>query len=167
MHHSTYGGYYYILSSLIVSIMFCLFILFNEYFIVKPTIINTNIIAIIIDFSGNIYPKSSPFAIPLYIQYEPIKPSGIPINRDFNPYKMLSNLIILLNSFVVIPTDFKFANSLLLNIIFVVIVLNIFVTPIKVITAINPYKNIEINKIIFLFSSTYLDILFIYSFEHK
>ena len=61
---------------------------------------------------------------------------------------MLSNLIILLNSFFVIPIDFNMANSFFLKFIFVVIVLNMFVIPINVITAINPYKNIEITNTI-------------------
>ena len=118
--------------------MFCLFILFSEYFIVSPTIINTNITEIIIACHGIINPKSIEFVNDLNISYEPKSPIGIPISNDFAPYIMLSNFIILLNSFVVIPIDFSIANSLLLNIIFVVIVLKIFVTPIKVITVINP-----------------------------
>ena len=59
---------------------------------------------------------------------------------------MLSNLIILLNSFFVIPIDLSIANSFFLKFIFVVIVLKMFVIPIKVITPINPYKNIEITN---------------------
>ena len=57
---------YYILSFLIVSIIFCLFILFSEYFIVIPTIINTNTIDIIIAGYGIIYPTSTPCANALY-----------------------------------------------------------------------------------------------------
>ena len=55
------------LSCLIVSIMFCLFILFSEYFIVSPTIINTNTIDINIAGHGTIYPKSIEFVNDLNI----------------------------------------------------------------------------------------------------
>ena len=118
--------------------MFCLLILFNEYFIVIPTMINTNTIEIIIGTIGKLYPKSVSNANALYIKYEPNIPRGMPIINAFNPYIILSNLIILLNSFFVIPIDLSIANSLLLSIIFVVIVLKMFVTPIKLITVINP-----------------------------
>ena len=125
-----------------------MFILFNEYFIVSPTIINTNITEIIIACHGIINPKSIEFVNDLNISYEPKSPIGIPISNDFAPYIMLSNFIILLNSFVVIPIDFRFANSFERSIMFVVIVLNMLVTPISVITAMNPYKNIDTSIII-------------------
>ena len=57
---------YYILSFLIVSIIFCLLILSSEYFIVIPTIINTNTIDIIIAGYGIMYPTSTPCAKALY-----------------------------------------------------------------------------------------------------
>ena len=139
---------FYILSCLIVSIIFCLFILFNEYFIVSPTIINTNTTEIIIACHGTINPKSIEFVNDLNISYEPKSPIGIPISNDFAPYIMLFYFIILLNSFVVIPIDFRFANSFERSIMFVVIVLNMLVTPISVITAMNPYKNIDTSIII-------------------
>ena len=93
-------------------------------------------------------PKSIEFVNDLNIAYEPKSPIGIPISNDFAPYIMLSNFIILLNSLVVIPIDFRFANSFERSIMFVVIVLNILVTPISVITAMNPYKNIYTSIII-------------------
>ena len=74
--------------------MFCLFILFSEYFIVSPTIINTNITEIIIACHGIINPKSIEFVNDLNISYEPKSPIGIPINSDFVPYITLSSLII-------------------------------------------------------------------------
>ena len=118
--------------------MFCLFIFDNEYLIIKIISNITTIIDMIILFIGKVNSISIPPEIDLYTKYDNIIPIGIPINSDFNPYKMLSSLIILLNSLSVIPIDFNIANSLLLKFMLVVIVLNIFVIPIKDITVIKP-----------------------------
>ena len=99
---------------------------------------------IMIPLYGNVY------LIPIWLvkaiqnKYDSPIPIGIPIIKDLVQQKKLSRKIILLNSLDVIPTLFKVANSLLLNEILVVIVLNILVTPIKAMTIINPYRNIAI-----------------------
>ena len=146
-------------SFLIVSIIFCLSIFDIEYFIIHAIKVNTATIEINIAPIGN---SNEDIMFPvkeLCSKYESPIPIGIPNTNALTPMKTLSNLIILLNSLVVIPIDFKLANSLLLSSIFVVIVLNIFVIPIREITIINPYKKIEINKnkfSIFLTSSSEL-----------
>ncbi len=63
----------------------------------------------------------------------------------FKPINILSNPIILLNSFDVMPIDLKIANSCFLNSILVIIVLNIVVKSMRDITTINIYKNIDTN----------------------
>ena len=76
---------YYILSFLIVSIIFCLLILFNEYLIIAPINANTTIIATMVGITGNLYDISSPWLKALYSKYEPNTPSGTPIKIAFVP----------------------------------------------------------------------------------
>ena len=68
-----------------VSIMFCLFILFNEYFIMLIINTNTAIIEINTPLIGNINPKSTLSSKALNIKYDNPKPIGIPINNDLVP----------------------------------------------------------------------------------
>lgn len=61
-----------------VSIIFCLFILFNEYFIIIPTIIITNAIAMNIALIGNTYCDNILISKALNMKYDNTIPIGIP-----------------------------------------------------------------------------------------
>ena len=76
---------HHILSRLMVSIMFCLFILFNENLIIDQTSTNTAIIENKITFIGNIYANSTPLLNALNIKYDNSIPIGIPIINDLLP----------------------------------------------------------------------------------
>lgn len=77
---------FYIFSFLIVSIVFCLFILFIEYFIMQNIRANTAIMLISIPTTGTSYfITTKPAVNALYIKYDNPIPIGIPISNDFVP----------------------------------------------------------------------------------
>lgn len=97
----------------------------------------------------NLFPVNA-----LYIPYEPSIPKGIPIKRDFVPYIILSNLIILLNLLKTFQQILALQIPLLLSTYLFVNKYICYTT--NVITVINPYKNIFTTSNISLFLVSYI-----------